>query len=354
MNLTSLPFIGQLYLPFLLTSLIIGMLVLILLEKTKTNKNDAPQKTTLRENRTKNSSENSAKDSTSFSATQGPDEKCKTVPNTQTVKDEDCNTEPTPENTTKENVLQETTTSTTAAAATAHSSCSASSSASEEEVGRPRKVVKRPKKKHACKGSAISCATKRKVTAVTIVTDSQEEEVQVSLEDLAEEIRSQGVTCSVHPATTTHLPPLSSDPAHLLLLFGTTSEGCQRLQESLAAALGGGGAVPTPPPQPFLFSVTCWSASASGDVFESARDLNTSLSGCGGAEWLPIACIAAADETEADSEPPVMGRQQYIKTVMDKLTKPGKKCCGTSCGTKTIDIEDLASSLLLSRAAVTS
>lgn len=55
---------------------------------------------------------------------------------------------------------------------------------------------------------------------------------------------------------------------------------------------------------------------------QSARELNTSLTGCGGAEWLPIACIAATDETEAGSEPPVMGHQQYVKTVMDKLTKP--------------------------------
>lgn len=37
-----------------------------------------------------------------------------------------------------------------------------------------------------------------------------------------------------------------------------------------------------------------------------------------------------------------------------RLIHRGKKCCGTSCGTKTIDIEDLASSLLLPRAAVTS
>lgn len=176
MNLTSLPFIGQLYLPFLLTSLIIGMLVLILLEKTKTSKNDTQQKTHLRENLTKNNTENSTKDTTSFSPSQEPDKKCETVPNTQTSKDEGCNTESTPENVTKEDVVQETTSSATA---TAHSSCSSSSSGSEEEVGRPRKVVKRPKKKHACKGSAISCATKRKVTAVTIVTDSQEEEVQV-------------------------------------------------------------------------------------------------------------------------------------------------------------------------------
>lgn len=329
MNLFGVLDMEPFSLQFLLISLIIGVVVLIILEKRNVlDKTEVVHKDSLR-NTTSATLQPTQEDATA-STEAGKD--------TEMPKGENSILQP---GSSTKDVLQEPTIT----------SSSCSSSGSEEEASRPLRVSRRPKKKHACKGSAIKCATKRKVTAVTIVTDSQEEEVKVSLEDLAGEIRSHGVTCDVHPAVTHVLPPLSTEPSHLLLLFGTMSKGCKHLQESLTSALGGDAALP--PPQPFLYSVTCWSATASGDVYESARELSASLQSCGGAEWLPITCITTA-EGEGESEPPVMARQQYVKTVMDKLTKPGKKCCGTSCGSKTVDIEDLASSLLLPRAAVTS
>lgn len=64
-------------------------------------------------------------------------------------------------------------------------------------------------------------------------------------------------------------------------------------------------------------------------LLQSARELSASLAACGGAEWLPITCITTA-EGEGESEPPVMGRQQYVRTVIDKITKPWVKlwCVG--------------------------
>ncbi|XP_045129235.1 uncharacterized protein LOC123514990 [Portunus trituberculatus] len=160
------------------------------------------------------------------------------------------------------------TTSTHFSTSSTHSSTSSSSSGSEEEATRPRKVLKRPKKKQ-CKGSPTICATKRKVTDVTVVTDSLEEKVQESLEELAGEIRSHGVTCTVHPAFT-HLPPsISTEPSHLLLVFGTSIEGCRGLQGTLVTALGGDAALP--PPQPFLYSVSCRSAAAAGMCLRQPR-----------------------------------------------------------------------------------
>lgn len=165
MNLTSVLVMEHFSLPFLLTSLILGMVILILLEKRKgLNKEERVQKTTLR-NTTAISPATQVDVKASIK-----DSKDTAVP--ETAKEENCSTEQPAENSTKEYVLHE---------PVAASSSSCSSSGSEEEASRPRRVSRRPKKKHACKGSAILCATKRKVTAVTIVTDSEEEEVKVCM-----------------------------------------------------------------------------------------------------------------------------------------------------------------------------
>lgn len=330
MDLASIVDMDQFFRPLFLTSLIIGMVVLIILEKRKVSKQEVEEAQTHTLRNTGGFTEEKVTKSeiTERDVHKGIVEEAKVEEDVSTVSVPPASSAP--------------------PASSSHSSCS--SSGSEEEATRPSKVPRRPKKKHACKGSPVICATKRKVTAVTVVTDSQEEEVQESLEDLAGEIRGHGVTCTVHPAFTHLLPSISTEPSHLLLLLGTSSEGCRNLQDSLRTALGGDAALP--PPQPFLYSVTCWSAAAAGDVYEAAQELSRSLASCGGAEWLPVTCISTADEGK--TEPPVMERQEFAHTVMEKLTKPAKKCCGTSCGSKTVDIEDLAASLLVSRTAVTS
>lgn len=322
MDLASIVDMDQFFRPLFLTSLIIGMVVLIILEKRKVSKQEVEEAQTHTLRNTGDFTETTKSEITESDVSKGIVEEAKVEVDVSTVS--------------------------APPASSSHSSCS--SSGSEEEATRPLKVPRRPKKKHACKGSPVICATKRKVTAVTVVTDSQEEEVQESLEDLAGEIRSHGVTCTVHPAFTHLLPTISTEPSHLLMLLGTSSEGCRNLQDSLRMALGGDAALP--PPQPFLYSVTCWSAAAAGDVYEAAQELSRSLASCGGAEWLPVTCISTANKGK--TEPPVMERQEFAQTVMEKLTKPAKKCCGTSCGSKTVDIEDLAASLLVSRTAVTS
>lgn len=333
MNLGSIADVDQYFRPILLTSLIIGMVILILLEKRKVSRHQREEVVEKEQAQTLKSTQDLAE-------------------GTKEIEEIDDGREEGIIETRIKKEVQEGISVPSVSSTHSHpsSSSSCSSSGSEEEPTRPLKVSRRPKKKHACKGSPVICASKRKVTAVTVVMDSQEEKVQESLEDLAGEIRSHGVTCTVHPAFTHLLPSISTEPSHLLLLFGTSSEGCRDLQGSLRTALGGDAALP--PPQPFLYSVTCRSAAAAGDVYEAAQELSASLASCGGAEWLPVTCISTSDEGK--TEPPVMGRQQFAQTVMEKLTKPAKKCCGTSCGSKTVDIEDLASSLLLPRTAVTS
>ncbi|MPC35018.1 hypothetical protein E2C01_028424 [Portunus trituberculatus] len=137
--------------PILLTSLIIGMVVLIFLEKRKGGRQKMEEAT------------QNAGDITK--------EITKDIEKEEEEVQECISTLSTP-------LQASSTTSTHFSTSSTHSSTSSSSSGSEEEATRPRKVLKRPKKKQ-CKGSPTICATKRKVTDVTVVTDSLEEKVQV-------------------------------------------------------------------------------------------------------------------------------------------------------------------------------
>ena len=147
------------YLSFLLTSFIIAMLILILLEKRKTSSKEERRQPTTFRNIT------DAKPETT------PDIKCTTELDTPKTLIEEEKITTKQEEVDVKSVLKD------VIRITSTTSSSSSSSSGEEEVVKV-KVTRKPKK-HACKGSVVTCATKRKVTAVTIVTDSEEEEVKV-------------------------------------------------------------------------------------------------------------------------------------------------------------------------------
>lgn len=341
MTITSLPLIGHLYLPFLLTSIIIGMIILILFEKRKSGRNDNVLKKNITQGKSVNNgvlgnyngkstadtktikcqdSENGPNKIGSKSAQNsitelgGQSESSQIISN-QTNDDKSCSQ-------TEENSQDST-------------SCGSSS---DDDTVKPRKHLSNARKKHSCSG-AKTCSEKKNVSEVIIVTDIDENQVKVGLQDFEEKFKTGGLTCTIRPSLEAQHSLLNMEPAQLGLFMVTSHEYCEELHNSILRIREKSDCVPA-----FLYSISCIKEASSEEISESAERLNVALSDLGGTEWLPLTYIT---DTEEMQDPSVLSIHQYISKVLNKVKKMSKKCCGTSCSSKkAVDIEDLAASLL--------
>lgn len=343
MNIFSFPFIGQLYLPVLLTSLIIGLIILIFFEKKKItgrvieteenystvkpmrngiycdhiSKSNSDNDHTLDTEGVKmNSSEEVSSEAHSL------DSYVEIRGQTESTLVFNKNLDPGKVSIKLDENSQE------------RKRCSSSS---EEDTAKPESKVLRTGKKHSCSGTK-DCS-KKTVSQVLIVTDTEDEQIKVSLEDLAEKFKTGGLTCTTRSSQDTHQPLLEAETSHLIIFLVTSYDSCEQLQNNILKIKDH-----HEPAGAFVYSVACLTERSHGDVYEAAEKLNVALSGLGGVEWLPLTCITHTGETQ---DPEVLSSQQYITKILDKTKKLSRKCCGKSCSSKkAADIEDLAASLL--------
>ncbi|KAG7175004.1 uncharacterized protein LOC121858651 [Homarus americanus] len=326
MNVASLPLVGHLYLPLLLTSLIVGLIILILLDKRK---NEGKERV-LGKNYTTVSPVNNGVcggekspgdtvtpcDPETENPSAHPREQIGRGKVIVSHSDHDK-----PSTHKVEDLLEST------------SGCSSS----EEDTTRPKRKVSHTRK-HSCSG-AKTCSNKKTVSEVIIVADISDDQLRVSSEDLAERFTTGGLTCTTRASLEVQQSLLNTEPSQLSLFLVTSYDKCERLLDTVLKIRETSDSTLV-----FTYSILCLTETSSRDICESAERLSVALSDLGGTRWLPLTCITYTGYTQNSS---VLSSCQYTKKVLDKIKKISKKCCGTSCSSKMeVDIEDLAASLL--------
>ncbi|XP_069943182.1 uncharacterized protein [Cherax quadricarinatus] len=288
MTMTSIPFVGHLYLPFLLTSLIVGMIILILFEKRKyREKNRLERKYTTGVKPVSNGVHSASDGKLAVDVSHKADiETVKSLEseNNQNAMGFKCLSAKLKEQGKSMNsqVIINKPSFQTEENAQESTSCGSSS---ENDTPKLTRKLSHAQKKHSC-SNAKTCSNKKTFSKVIIVTDINEDQIKVGLEDFEEKFKTGGLTCIIKSSFKTH--------------------------ESL--------------------------------LDTSAERLCVVLSDVGGTAWLPLTCITYAEETQ---DPSVLSHHKYITKVLNKHKKMSKKCCGTSCSSKkAVDIEDLGVSLL--------
>ncbi|XP_069943175.1 uncharacterized protein [Cherax quadricarinatus] len=309
MTMTSIPFVGHLYLPFLLTSLIVGMIILILFEKRKyREKNRLERKYTTGVKPVSNGVHSASDGKLAVDVSHKADiETVKSLEseNNQNAMGFKCLSAKLKEQGKSMNsqVIINKPSFQTEENAQESTSCGSSS---ENDTPKLTRKLSHAQKKHSC-SNAKTCSNKKTFSKVIIVTDINEDQIK--------------------------------EPTQLNLFLVTSSNECEELHDSVLRVRETRGCVPA-----FLYSVSCITDASSGEIYKSAERLCVVLSDVGGTAWLPLTCITYAEETQ---DPSVLSHHKYITKVLNKHKKMSKKCCGTSCSSKkAVDIEDLGVSLL--------
>lgn len=339
--MTSIPFVGHLYLPFLLTSLIVGMIILILFEKRKyREKNRLERKYTTGVKPVSNGVHSASDGKLAVDVSHKADiETVKSLEseNNQNAMGFKCLSAKLKEQGKSMNsqVIINKPSFQTEENAQESTSCGSSS---ENDTPKLTRKLSHAQKKHSC-SNAKTCSNKKTFSKVIIVTDINEDQIKVGLEDFEEKFKTGGLTCIIKSSFKTHESLLDTEPTQLNLFLVTSSNECEELHDSVLRVRETRGCVPA-----FLYSVSCITDASSGEIYKSAERLCVVLSDVGGTAWLPLTCITYAEETQ---DPSVLSHHKYITKVLNKHKKMSKKCCGTSCSSKkAVDIEDLGVSLL--------
>ncbi|KAK4305147.1 hypothetical protein Pmani_022951 [Petrolisthes manimaculis] len=188
------------------------------------------------------------------------------------------------------------------------------------------------------------CSNKKIVKELTLVADTEDEQIKSNIEDLTEQIKSGGLTCTIIPLQDMNYSAINRDASHLHL-FVVSSKMRQDLQLYTSLHQYTKEVDTTEELTAFLYSVVCLASTNTSEITLSGEELCVTLTECGGSEWLPLAHVTPRENGHGSSS--ALQTHRYITKVLKKISKESKKCCGTSCSSKkAVDIEDLVSSLM--------